>query len=474
MTAHFGRAKVAGLAATLPTQAQPTEPMGGKPPADAKPSFTDFETFKDQVLYRRAFEAVLWSVPMVNKRGLRRGTLAIGGDENVVLAWSAGATPLFEALTPNNVSPYVLAMTDLRKGPVVLEIPPANDKAAMFGQLADHWYQTFVDIGPIGVDKGKGAKLLLTPPGYSDQIPDGYIQVKSPSFRPDMAIRSIPTPAGTPADAEALGKQMKMYYLSELPNPQPTKFMDPLNTQWPTLARYDERWFEDLHEVISIEPSQPRDMVMMGMLKTIGIEAGKPYAPNDKTKAIYRQAVTDAYHYMQETFAQELPGEAWWSDRQWRDIFFADVNRSFKWETTNPDLVDYDMRAVRPWFSAIYFPAKVAEKPATMYLGPLHQAGWKQIGVPHRARTPMQCSGFMALKTVSMTSRSSWMTSGNTSENTDHGHVNCRQVYHVSCYVDDDLHVRWRDGPAWVNDNNLRVFRPAPMRTKRALKGMFC
>ena len=35
----------------------------------------------------------------------------------------------------------------------------------MFGQIADHWYQTFVDIGPIGVDKGKGAKLLLTPPG---------------------------------------------------------------------------------------------------------------------------------------------------------------------------------------------------------------------------------------------------------------------------------------------------------------------
>ncbi len=366
LTTRF--ALVAAVFLTATAQAQPTEPLGGQPPAQARPSFTRFETFKEQVLYQRAFEAVLWSVPLVNKLGLRRGTLAMGADENEVLAMSAGATPLFEALTPNNVSPYVLAMTDLRKGPVVLEIPPANDKATMFGQLADHWYQTFVDIGPIGVDQGKGAKLLLTPPGYAGTVPEDFIEVRSPSFRPDMAIRAIPTPSGTLADAEALARQMKMVYLSELPNPKPTTFTDPLNTRWPTLARYDERWFEDLHEVISIEPSRQRDMVMMGMLKTIGIEKSKPYNPDDKTKAIFRQAVVDAYHYMQEKFAAVLPGETWWEDRTWRNVFFSDADKSFKWESTDPYVLDYDTRAVRPWFSAIYFPAKVAKKPSTMYI----------------------------------------------------------------------------------------------------------
>ena len=92
------------LAVPAWAQRMPTEPVGGKPPADTKASFADFETFKDQVLYQRSFEAVLWSVPMVNKLGLRRGTLALGGGENVVLTWSAGAKPNFEALTPNNVS----------------------------------------------------------------------------------------------------------------------------------------------------------------------------------------------------------------------------------------------------------------------------------------------------------------------------------------------------------------------------------
>jgi len=368
---------LAGLMATGLTTAVlaqstklPTEPIGGKPPAGTSASFKDFETFKDQVLYQRAFEAVLWSVPMVNKLGLRRGTLAIGGGDNVVLAWSAGVKPYFEALTPNNVSPYVNATMDLSKGPVVVEVPPANDKAGLFGQIADHWYQTFVDIGPIGIDKSKGAKLVLTPPGWSGDIPDGYTEVKSPSFRIDFAFRNVPSPKGTQADLDALASKVAVYNLSELPKPAPTKFIDPLNERWPTLARYDERWFEDLHDIISVENSLPRDKVMMGLLKTIGIEKGKPYAPDDKTKAIYRKAVVDAYHYMQATFERELPGESWWDDRKWRNIFFHDENMGFTWETDS--LVDYDMRAVRPWFSAIYFPNKVAEKPATMYIATMH------------------------------------------------------------------------------------------------------
>ena len=59
---------LAGLMATGLTTAVlarstklPTEPIGGKPPAGTSASFKDFETFKDQVLYQRAFEAVLWS-----------------------------------------------------------------------------------------------------------------------------------------------------------------------------------------------------------------------------------------------------------------------------------------------------------------------------------------------------------------------------------------------------------------------------
>ncbi len=130
--------------------------------------------------------------------------------------------------------------------------------------------------------------------------------------------------------------------------------------RWPTLARYDERWFEDFHDVISVENSMPRDKTMMGMLKTIGIEKGKPYKPDDKTKAIYRKAVVDAYHYMQATFEEEMPGEGWWDRPQVAQHLFPRRQHGVQLGERTP-MVDYDMRAVRPWFTAIYFPAQGRE-----------------------------------------------------------------------------------------------------------------
>jgi hypothetical protein len=349
---------MAAWAATMPT-----EPRGGQPPVGSEPSV---KNFADQVIYQRAFEAVVWSMPAMIKYGLRRASFEIGGGDNIVLAWSAGAKPLLETLTPNNTSPYVGSTTDLRKGPVVLEIPKATDKAILFGQIADDWFVTIADIGPIGLDKGEGNKILLLPPGYEGEVPAGYAVVKSPSYILDFAFRSIPLPKGTPEDAYALSKSIKMYYLSELPNPKMTKFIDPLNMQWSTLPRYDERWFEDLHKIINTNPVRERDKVMMGMLKTIGIEKGKPYNPDEKTKKIFRQAAIDGFYYMSEGYVEGVPGEMMWPNRTWRNVFYTDPEGGFSWDTEG--LLDYDNRAIRNWFNVIYLPATVAERPATMYV----------------------------------------------------------------------------------------------------------
>jgi len=353
----------AAMALPVYAEEKPSEPLGGKPPAGSKPSV---ENLTDQVMYQRAFEIVVWSMPAVAKYGLHRATFDMGAGNNQVLAWSAGAKPLFEALTPNNTTPYVNGTTDLRKGPVVLDVPPATSKASLFGQVADNWYITIADIGPIGVDKGKGGKILLTPPGYAGKVPAGFIEVKSPCYILDFAFRSIPSPDGTPKDAYELGQKLQIYYLSELPDPKPTKFVDPLNMRWPTLCRYDERWFEDLYEIISVEPVRERDKAMMGMLKHIGIEKGKPYNPDAKTKKIFRRAVADAYYYMQERYLNVLPEELYWPDRKWRNVFYSDPNMGFSWDWEG--MLDYDNRSVHPWFTAIYFPAKVTATPPTMYL----------------------------------------------------------------------------------------------------------
>lgn len=360
-----------GLVAVNTAHAQelPTAPLGGEPAAGTEVSVDDFAY---QLAYQRSFEAVLWSMPLITNYGFHQGAKALGAEDNTILAFSGPATPLFEALTPNNATPYIISQANLQKGPVVLKIPAATDKASLFGQIVDHQFFTIGDIGPIGVDKGQGATLLITPPDYDGAIPTEYTEVKSGSFRIDLVFRSIPTPDGTDSDAYALARMLEMYFLSEEPDPEPTKFIDPIGMRMPTLPRYDERWFEDLHAIVSVENPQPRDKVMLGLLKTLGIEKGKPFDPDETTKKAMRQAAIDAYAYMQVEMAKVRDGELWWDNRRWRNVFFHDANKGFQWETDA--LLDYDTRATRPWFSATYFPSKVADKPPTMYIATMRDA----------------------------------------------------------------------------------------------------
>ncbi len=56
----------------------------------------------------------------------------------------------------------------------MLEIPPA-DEGTIVGSVDDCWQAAIEDVGPAGVDKGKGGKYLILPPGYKEKVPDGYI-----------------------------------------------------------------------------------------------------------------------------------------------------------------------------------------------------------------------------------------------------------------------------------------------------------
>ena len=351
---------------TISKTEMPTDPIGGKPPAGSVPSVADFDY---QVKYQRAFEAVLWSMPAIAIYGFHRAAAEIGAGPNVILAYSKPAKPNLEALTGNNQTPYIVSQTDLRQGPVVLEVPAISDKASLYGQIVDHWQITIADIGPSGIDAGQGGKILLTPPGYAEKVPAGYIEVKSPSYRVAFAFRSIPGPAGSAEQAYEYSLTLRMYYLSELPDPMPTKFIDPLNMRFATLPLYDERWFEDLYAIISVENVFPRDKVMMGMLSSLGIEKGKLCEPDAKTKKAMHQAVIDAYHYLLQRFLHPAdPSKLWWPDKHWYSGLFTDANREFSYEYA--DRLDLGNRADR-YYIGTFYPKTIGPKPATQYLFPL-------------------------------------------------------------------------------------------------------
>jgi len=206
------------LAATLcvpPAHAQ-TEPLGGRPPG-TRPSVPDLEA---QVAYQRAFEAVVWAMPASAIYRLRVGLTEVPGmADNVILAYSVPLKPKDEAITPNTVTPYISAFTDLRNGPVVLDLPAKTEKASLYGQIVDAWQTTIADVGPAGLDKGAGGKYLLIPPGYGGAIPDGYLPIRSQSFRIALAFRSVRAPSATDADAYDDTRTLKMYSLSQADDP---------------------------------------------------------------------------------------------------------------------------------------------------------------------------------------------------------------------------------------------------------------
>jgi hypothetical protein len=166
------------LVVTFTAPALPQE-RSGQPPVGTKQSVPDLNA---QVAYQCAFEAVLWAMPAVAIYRLRVGLLEQPGmADNVITAYSGPLHTFHELITPNQVTPYIAGASDLRNGPVVLEVPAKMEKAVLYGQVVDVWQSTIAGVGPVGADQGKGGKYLFTPPGYTGPIPDGYFVVRSSS-----------------------------------------------------------------------------------------------------------------------------------------------------------------------------------------------------------------------------------------------------------------------------------------------------
>ena len=223
----------------------------------AKQSVPDLE---EQVAYHRAFDAVLWAMPASAIYRFRQGLYEVPDvEDNVVVAFSGTLKARHEVITANTAIPYIAAFTDLRKGPVVVEVPAATDKASLYGQVVDAWQVTIAAVGPSGPDEGASGKYLFIPPGYQDAIPEGYFPIRSTSYRLALAFRSVPGKGASQADAYAYTKTLKMYPLSEAGNPKPTRFVDGLPLAINTLPYYDIRALQDIHDFVSVEPVQERD-----------------------------------------------------------------------------------------------------------------------------------------------------------------------------------------------------------------------
>jgi hypothetical protein len=252
------------------------------------------DELRRRTVERRAVEAVIWGMPAVNYERMLQAASANGAKLNQVVYWSHPVNWRNQTLTPNPDTIYLNPFYDTSKGPVVVEIPPADADHVIVGSFDVSWQNALADVGPAGEDKGKGAKYLLLPPGYTEKAPDGYIVLQSETYRGFVILRSN-FKSRSDADIHSAvehGKRVKVYPLGG--NPDSTVFVDAYDKPFDATIPYDATFFELLHRFVQAEPWLTRDKVMIDSLKTLGIEKGKPYNPDAKTKAIFAKAAREA------------------------------------------------------------------------------------------------------------------------------------------------------------------------------------
>ena len=325
------------------------------------------EQLQREMLLQRATQAVYWGMPAASMMALRRGTERdLGANFHDIVYMSQPMIAHHSFLTANNQTPYVIAMIDTSRGPVVVEVPPATPKAIFFGSVNDAWMVPVVDIGPRGEDAGKGGKYLFLPPAYDGPVPEGYLVSRPLTHHVYVGLRPVAIGEGKQSDAVEYSKFLKVYPLAEADNPAPNKYIDAFPLAWNTLPSFDLDFFRDIARIVAEEPVQPKDMVMTGMLASLGIEKDKPFAPDQEMEKILSEAAALAGATLQANFL--TPGHStvtFWPDRQWgvfnftRDI----LERSFSFTDDQRLLIDERART----FHWLTFPPRKLGK-SSFYL----------------------------------------------------------------------------------------------------------
>ena len=272
----------------------------------------------ERALHRRAVEAVVWGMPAVGYRVMYEEAARVGGPgDNRILFWPCLPDWNHRTLTPDPEVVHLMAFIDTRDvGPVVLEIPPA-DEGVLEGSVANAWQVAIEDIGPTGADAGHGGNYLILPPDFDGHIPHGHIPVRADTHQCHALIRSIPPGSSESEVAQALAHahRVRLHPLAQSDDPPETEWVDADGALFDGAIPYDVRFFQALDHIVQNEPWLPRDRAMIDQLRTLGIEKGRPFNPDVPTRTTLGAAASEARAWIdasyESTFRPIAEGSHW-------------------------------------------------------------------------------------------------------------------------------------------------------------------
>jgi hypothetical protein len=246
---------------------------------DGVPTPESVATIYDSLDLLRGIDVFLNSVPGASLVAMRRGFRSVGLASGDVIGFTdprGNSGGIF--LTPNTETTYGSTFIDLRAwGPTVIEAPPMS-----LCVVDDFWFRYVTDMGIAGPDKGEGGKYLFLPPGYDGEEPDGFFTYRPPTYTNWVVLRAL---GGVPAM-----KQTRIYPLSDADKPRENTWINLAELSLNTVHANDFSFYGEVNEIVQEEPVEALDPERAGQLAAIGIEHGKPFAPDERMQRILGQA----------------------------------------------------------------------------------------------------------------------------------------------------------------------------------------
>lgn len=270
-------------------------PFGSLDFVDGVPTPDTTRKLYDNLDYMRGVEVFLNFIPATSMEGLRLGSAEIGASRSnqaVIMDQLMDSNPLF--LTGNTDTVYCMLFLDLETdGPTVVEVPPGTGP----GTVDDAFFRFVIDMGRPGPDAGRGGKYLIIPPGYEGEIPKDkaaggeYYVAQSTSYVNWIALRGFLVDGKPDAAANMFKAGVKAYPLSRAANPPAMEFISGSKLPFNTVHANNFEFYEELDHVIQKEPIEFLDPELRGLLASIGLVKGKPFAPDARMRQLLTAAV---------------------------------------------------------------------------------------------------------------------------------------------------------------------------------------
>jgi hypothetical protein len=207
-----------------------------------------------------------------------------------------------DVVTPNSDTLYCQVQFDLTNEPIVIVVPPIEDRYYSF-EFLDAYTNVFTYVGT-RTTGSTGGTYLLAGPDWKGQVPEGMTKLWSPTNLAWLITRTLVKGPADVANVNAIQDQFDVRPLSVFqgkPASQPTTEQAnasqaiPIGPQPTLIAPTGIKIYDEIGQAMSGNPLNPPDPALVDKLTSLGIGPGMTPSTqaNDTIKAALQTGISE-------------------------------------------------------------------------------------------------------------------------------------------------------------------------------------